>query len=371
MHSRLNAPLVAVFVAVFVADLGACSSAPRAVPPVATRGVQASEAADSFYAAAETKGSVIEQVSARTGAVIRQVAAAKHDGLSVTGLARLSAQALLVTYATGPACTSNVAGCGPKPNTCGGEVDALNLGTGTITVLWRVGRDQLLSAARPSPDGTKIAALASPCVPSYFNGHLVVRRLRDGATWSIGDQVPRCHLLGAPQWTADSAHLLVAYAAPTGTHPYSGADGICPALGDSHLLEAAADRAQPLLTGVNLPPPPGCAYQALATDVAGAYAVQACGPDETRLQGPATLVRLDQALRVTRRWSIGDCTDGNDLAVDPHKGVLLAAYLFCNPPLAKHKLGRPVTVLDRLDGSGLRRVATVIAGVTAFDDLAW
>jgi hypothetical protein len=367
MGKRLTAILAAAAIAV----LGACSSAQRTAPPVAAGTLTPAELADSFYAVASAEGGPIEQRSALSGAVIKRVASGKRDGLSVTGLARFSPVALLVTYSAGPACTSNVAGCGPKPSTCGGEVDTLNLTTGAVTVLWRLGRNQRLSAARPSPDGTKIAALTSPCVPSFFNDHLVVRRLTDGATWNIGDRVARCHLVGAPQWSADSAHLLVTYAPSTGAHPYSGADGLCTGVGDSRLVELDANRAQPLIAGVAIPAPIGCTYQALATDGAAAYAVQACGPYEPRLHGPATLVRLDQALRVTQHWPIGECTDGNDLATDPIKGVLLAAYLFCNPPLAQQKLGQPVTALDRLGGGALRRVATVSGDETAFGYLTW
>ena len=360
---------IAVLAAVLVAVLSACSSAAGPVAPAVTPSVQPDESGVLFYAA--VAGGGIDEVSAQTGKVIKRVGPGKRNGMSVAGLARFSADVLLVTYSIGPACTSNINGCGPKPDTCGGEVDALNLASGAITTLWRVGRDQRLTAARLSPDRTMLAALASPCVPSYFNDHLVVRRLRDGASWNIGDRVPRCHLLRTPQWTADSAHLLVSFAPPTGTSPYTGADGTCTGFGDSHVVQVDAGHAQPLISGTTVGAPAGCTYQALATSAARTYAVQACGPDQPRLQGPATLVRLDETLRVTQHRSIGECTDGNDLAADPAKGVLLAAYLFCNPPLAGHKLGEPVTVLDRLVGAHLHRIASASGGELAFDDLTW
>lgn len=89
------------------------------------------------------------------------------------------------------------------------------------------------------------------------------------------------------------------------------------------------------------------------------------------MQGPATLVRLDQTLHVTQQWPIGNCTDGNDLAAKPEKGVLVAAYLFCHPPLAGQLLGQPTAVLDRLKSPSLQRITAVGGGTTAYQYLTW
>ncbi len=363
--------ITAMTAALLLAGLAACSSAERAAAPAPTHTVTPASVADSFYAVTRADGNRIEQFSARTGKVIRSIAPATRDGLSVSGLARLSAKALLVTYTTGPAVRSNVNGGDPAPNTCGGELDAMDVTTGAVSVLWRLGRDQRLAAATPSPDGAQIAALTSPCVPSYFNDHLVVRRLSDGATWSIGGQVARCHTLGAPQWTPDGARLLVTFAPPTASRAYTGPDGTCTESGDSSLVAVDANRAQPLITGTVSKAATGCTYQSLTSDGRAFYIVQACGPDTSRLRGPATLVRLDQTLRVTGHWLIGDCTDGNSIAADATKGVMVSAYLFCNPPLAGQTLGEPTTVLDRLQGAALKRITSVSGGVTAFNDLSW
>ncbi len=363
----------AAWTAVLFSVLGACSSAPRtATPPVTrTHTVTPVSVGDAFYAVAPSSHSAVVEISARSGKTVRQVIAGSRNGLTVSGLARLSAGALLVTYTTGPECTSNVSGCGPKPDTCGAEVDSVNIASGAVAVLWRLGRDERLSDARPSPDGTKVAALTSPCVPSYFNSHLVIRRLSDGTTWRIGDRVARCHVLGAPQWTADSAHLLVTYGPPMGAQPARGSDGVCGQFGDSNLVEVPANGAQPLIDGVISRVPTGCTYQATAVSDNDAYVIQACGPDTTRLHGPATLVRLNQSLQATARWPVGDCTDGNSLAADPAKGVLVSAYLYCNPPLAGEKPGQPTTVLDRLKGGSLQRVTAAAGGETAVQYLTW
>jgi hypothetical protein len=367
--------LAAALIAASAMTLSSCGSAqpaskPAEAPASPTGTTSPVSAADTFYAVAQNDHGAIDAFSARSGKLVRRVSAAERDGMPVTGLARLSPSALLVTYSTGPQCTSNVNGCGPKPDTCGGEIASLNLDNGVIKVLWKVGPDQRLSAARPSPDGTKLTALTSPCVPSFFNDHLVVRRLSDAATWTIGSSVPRCHFLGAPQWTADSAHLVVSYAPPTGTTPYAGGDGTCTDNGDNHLVRVAADTAQPLISGTTVAAPSGCTYQAIASNGGDIYAVQACGPDQSRLQGPATLVRLGANLTVTQRWPIGECTDGNDIAAAT-QGVLLAAYLFCNPPLDGHALAEPLTVLDRVDGAVLKRIAVLPGGGTPLGSPTW
>jgi hypothetical protein len=357
--------------ALAILALCACTSTASSAKPGGLP-TTAATSGDSFFAVVPTNGGSIAQLSTSSGTVTRRIALAKRDGMSVNGLARFSQDSLLVTHSTGPLCSSNLAGCGPRPNTCGAEVDTLNVKTGAVKVLWRTGRDQRLSAARPSPDGTKIAVLASPCVPFFNNDHLVVRRLSDGVSWSIGEQEPRCHALGAPQWTADSAHLLVTYAPSTGTRPHTGNDGFCnTAIGDRQIVKVDAGHHQPLITGVTTTAPVGCRYQAIASAGPGTYAVQACGTDSLRMQGPATLVRLDQALHVTQRWPIGRCTDGNDIAADSTQGVILAAYLYCNANLGPQEVGDPITALDRVDGAALHRVAAVHSGETPFAYLTW
>ena len=364
-------------VSLFIALLGASGCGSHTASPPSGRPARTSPATavaivGSVFAVVAKDGAAVDQVSLRTGAVLRRVAPAVRGRLTIEGVARLSRGKLLLTYATGPACSSGVAGCGPRPNTCGAEVDQLTLTTGKLSLLWQVGRGQRLSEPRPSPDGSMLAARMSPCVPSYFNDHLVVRRLRDGKTWTIGAAVPRCHALGAPAWTADSAHLLVTYAAPGPAPSLAFADGVCQSIpGGSALVELDANHQQPQLIGVRKDPPDGCTYEALATAGASTYVVQACGASGQFLQGPATLVRLDDHLRPAQSWRIGDCTDGNAVAADPAQGVVVAAYLFCNPPLAGDQVGEPMTVLDRVDGNVLRRITAVNYRGTAFDDVTF
>lgn len=199
---------LAVIAAGVVAFATACGGpvAHVAGPPVEPTVV----AAGSFVAAV---GDSVDVLRATDGSVERVLMSSKRGDLTVNGLA-LRGQELFVTYSAGPRCSSGVAGCGPQPGTCGGEVDRVDLPTNARSVVWKVGRDTLLGGAEPSPGGTRIAALTSPCVPSYFNQHLAVHDIGSGATESVGGALPRCHQLGPPAWTGDGDHLVVAYAPP-------------------------------------------------------------------------------------------------------------------------------------------------------------
>jgi len=287
------------------------------------------------------------------------------------GVSRAGRDSLLVTYSRGPACSSGVAGCGPRPGTCGAEVLQVATNSGKATLLWRVGSDQLLHSAELSPNGKSLVALASPCVPSYFNDHLAVRRITDGHTWTTGASTPRCHGISRPHWTTDSAHVLLAYAPPAGKAAYTGSDGTCNSSGDSSLKLVDVTRPKPDITGPTLAPRPGCTWQASAPSNRDVYAIQACGSDSSRLDGAATLIQLSASFQQLHQWPVGQCTDGNSLAADPTQGVVLAVYLFCNPPPRGQLPQDPQTVLDRLSGKELRHVSTTSGGTLALDQLAW
>jgi hypothetical protein len=354
----------------------------RRTPEARTRPFEASTAsvarigplvlpARTFAASVDTDHDDLDLVSAVTGKVIRRILPSTRGRLGLDGVSVLRRGVLLVTYSTGPSCSGDIAGCGPIQGSCGAEVDSVRVSTGAVTSLWRVGRDSRLSDAVASPDGQQFAALASPCVPSYFNDHVVVRRIADGQTWQLGNGLPRCHALSPPAWTNHGADLLVAYAPATSPKPYTGADGTCAATGDSELLRVNAHRDQSALSGKAWKPARGCTFESVAGSSTSAFATQGCGPQE-HLQGPAWLDRLASSGRPARQWRIGTCTDGNDVAINAHDQVLVAAYLFCNPPLHHHKLKPEKTVLDRLTGTGLVRIRTVSGwGNPVWDDLAW
>lgn len=324
-----------------------------------------------FYAVMPSHHGAVEAVSLTTGKAVREVAPEQRDGLTVNGVTSGGRGALLVTYAKGPQCSSGVAGCGPKPHTCGAEVVRVDTASGRSEVVWRVGRDDLLRAATLSPDGSRLAALAAPCVPSYFNDHVAIHRLRDGATWTIGSGVPRCHALGPPHWAGDGKHVLVTYAPPASAKPYEGADGTCESTGDSSIVFLDVTRPHQLIEGLITIPAQHCTFQSVATTGSHVFAVEACGRETERLDGAAKLIEFSRPRGETGTWPIGNCTDGNSVAADDTHGVLVSAYLFCNPPPTGQQLRDPVMVLERLRGGRLHRIASVSGFLTGWDSLAW
>ncbi len=306
---------------------------------------------------------VIDEYSAATGRALRQVASGQRAGMQVSGLSRFDAKTLLVTYSAGPGCSSGVAGCGPQPHTCGAELVSLRTDTKQFEVLWELGSDQRLSEAQLSPDGKKIVALTSPCVPSYFNDRLVVHRLADGKTWEVGDRVPRCHSLWAPRWADDSEHVFVTYAPATGGTPYTDPDGTCTLPGRSRIVRVDASRAQPTIVGPSVLAPVGCDFQSLATDPGSVYAVQACGQQK----GPAKLIRFYQNLHPAQSWAAGSCVGGSSIAADATRGVAVSAYTYCPGQSSQ----QPRTVLDEVAGPWLLPVTSEPYGTLTIDDLTW
>jgi hypothetical protein len=236
-----------------------------------------------------------------------------------------------------------------------------------VKVLWRVDKDTRLAAASLNPAGTQIAAVASPCVPSYFNGHIVVRSLGSGATWNIGAGLPRCHSVTGPVWTADGRSLLTSYAAASGTSRYAGPDGTCTSVGDASLVQLPAERPQASLDGTVVAPRPGCTYQSVTAAGTAAWAMQSCGPKTDRLDGPLTLLRLDTRLRTTGSWALGTCDDGRAaLSAKPDGRVLVEAYRYCAGGAAP-----PVSILATLTGTTLTPFTPVAGGEAAYQYPTW
>lgn len=245
----------------------------------------------------------------------------------------------------------------------------MNLASRNSSLVWKLGRDDRLSNAALSPDGTLLIARASPCVPSYFNDHLVVQDVATGHVWTIGGDVPRCHWLGPPQWTPDDRHVLVTYAPPRGKTPYAGPDGTCTTTGDNSLVRVDVTHQAAEITGEVLPPRHSCTWDALSVAISGTYAIEACGSAQPRLDGPTNLVHLSPAMRRVQQWPVGRCTNGNNVAADTSHGVVVAAYVLCNA--RGQRLRNAINVLERLVGAHLRQITTARGGYTAWDDLSW
>ena len=280
------------------------------------------------------------------------------------GSAVLDPDGLLLSYSSGPACTSGVAGCGPKDGTCSSEIDRYDVQAETFTRLVHAGSDRLVGGAQLSPDGRYLAYYESPCVPSYFNNHLRVLDLRTWSSWTIGAGLPRCHYLGLQAWTLDSAHVLVDFAPARGAD-YHGADGICPEPGRQHLKVVNALSAQSGVRGLSEPTHRGCQLQSAAPAGTGVLAVEACGNDDY-LDGKVRLVRFDAQLHRLAHVFLGRCTDGNEVTAN-RAGTrwLISAYLFCGDP------ADPKTKVWTYNGRHLRHVRTQVGGDLTYSSLAW
>src|ERR1022692_24457 len=134
---------------------------------------------------------------------------------------------------------------------------------------------------------------------------------------------------------------------------------------------SSACRPRPLSPGWAAAPPgrtPGCQITSAAgTARGGRLAIEACGGNGY-LSGPARLLVLDARMDLVRRFTLGRCTDGNELAADlSGRSVLVSAYLYCNPP------GRPgpVTRLWSYRGGVLRQVTSVRGDTLGISLMAW
>jgi hypothetical protein len=223
----------------------------------------------------------------RTGAVVRRLLpASASSGMQVSGLALDRAGDLWITYSEGPAYGADVAGGDPRPYTCAGEIDEVHADTGCVTVFLRTGGNVLISGARPSPDGTRLAYTESACT-AYYDAHLRVTDLRSGRSWTIGQSAPHCHLLTSPAWSANGRDLLVGYG-PPGQTAYSGPQGTCPAWSAGRLVQLDALTGQPGLAGTTVPADPGCQITSVAGDTGGGMlAIEGCGTAPEYTDGPA------------------------------------------------------------------------------------
>ena len=90
------------------------------------------------------------------GSLVRWLLGPSHHNMTLGSVA-LDPDGLLVSYSSGPACTSGVAGCGPKDGTCSSEIDRYDLQAGTFTRLVKADSNSLVRNAQLSPDGRYLA----------------------------------------------------------------------------------------------------------------------------------------------------------------------------------------------------------------------
>lgn len=363
-------PAAAILIA---AVLAACSSGAgqpagrgRTPTPASTAGVSAR---GDFVALANSAGApAIMLFDSRTGDAVRKLLPGTRDGMTVTGLSLDRSGNLWITYSSGPRLKApGLAGGEPEPNTCANEIAVLHASTGRVSVFLHTGDNIQISAASISPDGQQLAYLESGCATGYFNSYIRVTEIASGRSWAIGQQVPRCHAITDPVWTSDGRDLVVAYAPPAAAH-WHGPQGTCQAPLREELVRVPAAAAQPMLRGSVAQAQAHCQITSAAGLAGGqVLAIEACGGPQY-LAGPARLLLYDSRLRLARQLPLGRCTDGNELSADrTGSQVLVAAYLFCNPPGTTP----PVTRLwDYRDGA-LRPVTAVPGGGSPFRLMTW
>ena len=303
----------------------------------------------------------------RTGAVVRRLLPASvSSGMQVSGLALDRAGDLWITYSKGPAYGSDVAGGDPRLDTCANEIDEAHAGAGRVTVVLRTGSNVLISGARPSLDGTRLVYTESACT-GYYDAHLRVIDLGSGRSWTIGQSVPRCHLLTSPAWSANGRDLLVGYG-PPGQTGYSGPQGTCPVWSAGRLVQLDALTGQPGVAGTTVQADPGCQITSVAGIGRGMLAIEGCGTAPEYTDGPARLLVLSATAHPVRWLSLGTCTDGSELAVNQAgTSALISAYLYCNPP--GHP--GPVTRLWEYHAGALRLITTIPGDTSGARMMSW
>jgi hypothetical protein len=298
-----------------------------------------------------------------TGRRLRSVAPAHVGNYRAVSVSRFFDHTLLVAYARGPECSSGIAGCGPRPYTCGGRLLEVDDSSGHVKHRWSIPDNTYLrSATAPVHGDGRVALVIAPCVPSYFNQHIEIRQLNTGRHFEIGDAAPRCHGLGGPAWIDDDRRLFLRYAPPTDPN-YHGADGICPEVGSPSLIRVQSDRSQPDLPSPGTYADPGCSFTSISAAGSAIYAIEGCGPGNG-LTGSANLVRLSMAGRITARWPLAKCPNGNDLAISAAGTVFISGYFYCGG-------GHPVTRLFRLEANQLHAVRTIPGGNLAVASPTW
>ena len=315
-----------------------------------------------IFVAANQRQSKLGLFDASSGRLVRWLLNEPYKGMTVDATSVDQTGQIWVTLNSGPMCSSDVAGCGPKPNSCSGEVLKLNLSTGAMSVVLKVPDSELISDAQPSPNGRYLAYLDGVCNTSYFNQHIRVRdETAPDRSWTIGAGLLPCHSLGSISWASDSAHLAVQYGTSrvkSGQDTFTG-DGTCSPPLPAGLAVVAALTPRPGITGQGVAADTGCQIEAVTALRSGFAAIEGCGTPINYMSGPVRLIRYSETLQPISKATIGSCLDGAEIRSDQTGAVLLGTtYQFCNPPGTQgpftvsftDRATTPVTFYDQPNG---------------------
>lgn len=278
-----------------------------------------------------------------TGRVLQVLIPDPYHGLQVDSTAVDRSGHVWVTLTSGPACPGPGESCDSPPRSCKGEVVRITPWTGRIQTVLTAPDDQLIGDGQPSPNGKLLAYQDGTCNRAYFNQHLVVRDLRTGQSWNIGNALPPCHVLGGITWTDDGQHLAVVYGASAVTAATVKrnhedrrdlGDGYCAGSKRNGLAVIDARRSQPGLVGSFMHADPNCQISSATATVGGYAAVESCGGvRQEYTTGPIRLLLISPHLQILSRRNIGDCAPGSEIAANRANRLLIAVQRGCDPSI--------------------------------------
>jgi hypothetical protein len=317
-------------------------------------------------------GRVIVGLSdAATGKLLRTLYVVHGFGVSGTAVARTGD--IWITLDRGPAPRSDVAGGDPQPYSCASKVIDISPDTGATHVVMRGGNDELITEAQPSPTDDRVAYLHSGCATSYFNNSLQIRDRDSGHVISIGEQLPRCHVLEQPRWSADGRRIALIYG-PASTTDFRGGQGTCSQPRSSRLVVVSAARGSAQIAGNVASLERLCSVNAIAITRHGLAAVEQCTkgtggiPQGVYIDGPTRLIRYSPTLRILARSALGQCEDGASMAGRSSSDeVVISTYQYCggtnNTP--------PVTKVVVVPGNQPRPLLALPGGQLSIDDISY
>jgi hypothetical protein len=274
---------------------------------------------------------VLEQFSLKDGRRLRTLTTVPSStGVHVANPHTDSRGGIWITTSTGPRCTSDVAGCGPAPNSCSGTAVRFDPATHSTTTELTFPSSILVTDTLPSPNGRLVAMRTGGCATSFFNDHIVVRDLRSKRQWTIGTDAAPCHALGDPVWSHDGSQVVFPYG-PSVLSPYAHVTGgTCEAARFSRLVVVSATRSSHTTAWKPIKADHGCSYQAATFDRWGIAAIEGCVQGEPRGQysvngGNAYLVQLNARHHVILRLKLARGYNSGDIANDPRTGTALVS----------------------------------------------
>lgn len=286
------------------------------------------------------------------GVAVRLIGKAAHDpSISISGLYRAPDGALWLTVTTGPrlaypgAHGCPAGGCPTKPNSCAGAIVRIGPRSHTSETSLQADSSVLLSDGTPNRTGQELAYVQQACGNYWFNRYVVVRDLRSGREWRIGEHAA-CHLrVGQPSWNAAGSKILFTYTPPgrLAKRHGGGQPGTCEGSSPSEIAIVPAHQDQSLIPARDLTrAPKGCGYDSARYDGASIIAIKVCGPlDPDRDQ--AYLVQMDAQRRVVRQVPLAARPDGTFLSVSRTGEILISEYQA--PKYSRPRPGHPPRTL--------------------------